>query len=67
MELYLIEVSKNGNEFEPVQKILPEINDGSQINYKVWIEDLNGSEFIRIKGKEWDGEVSYSKTIRIHN
>ena len=65
VDFYLIEASENGNEFVPVQKIFPDKNDGTRANYSIAIQAFSGFYFFRIKGREWNGNFTYSKIIKI--
>ena len=65
VDSYWMESSENGNEFDPVQKILPSKNDGGRTDYLFNVEDLEGHHFFRIRGTEWNGNITYSKIIKV--
>ena len=65
-DFFTVERSENGNNWEKLKVVDGAGNSSSAITYKVYDEMiLQQNEYYRLKQTDFDGNISYSKTINV--
>ena len=68
VKYYVVERSKNGQQFSDLQKLTAVKNDGSNADYSITdVQPFDGANYYRIKAMEINGHVIYSRIVKIES